>query len=165
MCMLTVDVGIPRLPSGAPNGDRYELRREGEWRAPVWESLYELGKVREGERYYIVRPPGGAKKADDFITFDGTSRTTSPYEPTIGLGLVHAGGYTCKLRQNGDLEWQNYNIPTMRHVGLLTSRREGSTAGRNRAVRVQGLQRWSRHTCSAPCCCLQHALHSDSSDV
>ena len=59
--------------NGTPNGDRYEFRLEG-------------------DHYYIIRPPGGQKKEDDYFTFDGTT------------------GYHCKgpkntLLRNGDLHW------------------------------------------------------------
>ena len=59
--------------SGTPNGDRYEFRREG-------------------ERYYVIRPPGGAKKEGDYFTFDGTTGQ-------------HAHGPTNTLLPNGDLKW------------------------------------------------------------
>ena len=60
--------------TGHPNGDRYEFRREG-------------------ERYYIIRPPGGAKKEDDYFTFDGTTTVRHVYGPTS------------TLLSSGDLHW------------------------------------------------------------
>ena len=60
--------------TGHPNGDRYEFRREG-------------------ERYYIIRPPGGAKKDWDHFTFDGTTT------------VRHVLGPTSTLLSSGDLHW------------------------------------------------------------
>ena len=50
---------------GAPNGDRYEFRKEG-------------------DRYYVVRPQGGSKKDDDYFFFDGT-KVIHKHGPTATL--------------------------------------------------------------------------------
>ena len=63
---------------------------------------------RDGERYYIVRPPGGAINEGDYITFDGT----------IGR---HTTGRTNKMLPSGELHW---DIDDWKYV----SRREGTAS-------------------------------------
>ena len=63
---------------------------------------------RDGERYYIVRPPGGAINEGDYITFDGT----------IGR---HTTGPTSKMLPSGELHW---DIDDWKYV----SRREGTAS-------------------------------------
>eukprot|EP00944_MAST-04C_sp_MAST-4C-sp1_P002531 g2531.t1 len=92
--------------SGTPNGDRYEFRREG-------------------ERYYVIRPPGGAKKEGDYFTFDG--RTGQ-----------HAHGPTNTLLPNGDLWWDIDG-------GKWVSRRVDS-ASRSSSSSASGSNgKWSKH--------------------
>ena len=47
---------------------------------------------RDGERYYVVRPPGGAIDEGDYFTFDGS----------IGR---HKTGLTNKMLLSGELHW------------------------------------------------------------
>jgi len=75
-----------RATNAAPV-DRYEFRRDG-------------------ERYYVVRPPGGAINEGDYFTFDGA----------IGR---HVKGPTNKMLPSGELHW---DIDGWKYV----SRREGA---------------------------------------
>ena len=61
---------------------------------------------RDGERYYIIRPPGGAINEGDYFTFDGA----------IGR---HVKGPTNKMLPSGELHW---DIDGWKYV----SRREGA---------------------------------------
>ncbi len=63
---------------------------------------------RDGERYYVVRPPGGAINEGDYFTFDGA----------IGR---HKTGLTNKMLPSGELHW---DIDDWKYV----SRREGENS-------------------------------------
>ena len=63
---------------------------------------------RAGERYYVVRPPGGAINEGDYFTFDGA----------IGR---HVKGPTNKMLPSGELHW---DIDGWKYV----SRREGENS-------------------------------------
>ena len=105
-CVPTLELGTTlALTSAAAAAAELLLLRSGVG-SLRW-SRYEFR--REGERYYIVRPPGGAKKADDHFTFDGTMAR-------------HAHGPTARLLESGDLHWDLDG-------GKWLSRREGNTAG------------------------------------
>ena len=63
---------------------------------------------RDGERYYVVRPPGGAIDEGDYFTFDGA----------IGR---HKSGLTNKMLLSGELHWDL-------HDWKYVSRREGTAS-------------------------------------
>ena len=63
---------------------------------------------RDGERYYVVRPPGGAIDEGDYFTFDGS----------IGR---HKTGLTNKMLLSGELHWDL-------HDWKYVSRREGTAS-------------------------------------
>jgi hypothetical protein len=63
---------------------------------------------RDGERYYVVRPPGGTIDEGDYFTFDGA----------IGR---HTTGLTNKMLLSGELHWDL-------HDWKYVSRREGTAS-------------------------------------
>ena len=95
---------------GAAKGGGVDL--SGIWQS--FEHATNVGPVdryefrRDGERYYIVRPPGGTIDEGDYFTFDGA----------IGR---HTTGLTNKMLLSGELHWDL-------HDWKYVSRREGTAS-------------------------------------
>ncbi|MEE2666814.1 MAG: hypothetical protein VYC27_04120, partial [Candidatus Thermoplasmatota archaeon] len=95
---------------GAAKGGGVDL--SGIWQS--FEYATNVGPVdryefrRDGERYYVVRPPGGTIDEGDYFTFDGA----------IGR---HKTGLTNKMLLSGELHWDL-------HDWKYVSRREGTAS-------------------------------------